>query len=81
MSPINLERDRGLGYWENDGNIGDNAHENAKECIDVHWMKVSGNCGRNVWVPFYILCRSHKSCSFLLFNFYSTKIVGAVWIT
>lgn len=40
MSPINLERKRGLGYWDNDGNPGDGAHPEAKECIDVHWMKV-----------------------------------------
>ena len=40
QSPINLERNRGLGFWENDGNRGDNSHSDAKECIDVHWMKV-----------------------------------------
>jgi hypothetical protein len=78
MSPINLERDRGLGYWENDGIAGDNANANAKECIDVHWMKVSGNCGRNVCVTFDI--RSHIMFS-STFYFYSTKIVGAVWNT
>ncbi len=39
MSPINLERNRGIGYWENDGNLGQGAHPEAEECIDVHWMK------------------------------------------
>ena len=43
-SPINLERNRGLGFWEttteaNNGNPGDGAHPLANECIDVHWMK------------------------------------------
>ena len=42
-SPINLERYRGLGFWgkteENMGNPGANADPNARECIDVHWMK------------------------------------------
>lgn len=46
MSPINLERNRGLGYWEkstelNNGDPGVGAHPEAKECVDVHWMKVS----------------------------------------
>lgn len=45
MSPINLERNRGLGYWGktevNNGNPGEGAHPEARECIDVHWMKVS----------------------------------------
>lgn len=43
QSPINLERNRGLGYWnkteENNGNPGANADPMAKECIDQHWMK------------------------------------------
>jgi hypothetical protein len=43
MSPINLHSDDGLGYWgkteENNGNPGVGASPNAKECIDVHWMK------------------------------------------
>lgn len=43
MSPINLERNRGLGYWgkteENMGDPGANADPEAVECIDVHWMK------------------------------------------
>ncbi len=43
MSPINLERNRGLGYWgkteENNGDPGANADPEAQECIDVHWMK------------------------------------------
>ena len=43
MSPINVERNKGLGYWnkteENLGNPGANADPNARECIDVHWMK------------------------------------------
>jgi len=42
-SPINLQRNRGLGYWgkteENNGSPGANADPLAKECIDVHWMK------------------------------------------
>ena len=45
MSPINLERVRGLGYWgkteENNGNPGPGADPEAEECIDQHWMKVS----------------------------------------
>ena len=43
MSPINLQRHRGLGFWgkteENNGDPGANADPNARECIDVHWMK------------------------------------------
>lgn len=43
MSPINLQRNRGLGYWnkteENNGNPGPDAHPEAEECIDEHWMK------------------------------------------
>ena len=46
MSPINLERSRGLGFWEkteelNNGDPGEGAHPNAQECLDEHWMKVS----------------------------------------
>lgn len=45
MSPINLKRNRGLGYWnkteENNGKAGPDADPEAKECIDQHWMKVS----------------------------------------
>ena len=45
MSPINLKRVRGVGYWnkteENNGNPGVGADPEAKECIDIHWMKVS----------------------------------------
>eukprot|EP00934_Nitzschia_sp_Nitz4_P000564 Nitzschia sp. Nitz4//scaffold115_size69933//20414//22196//NITZ4_005997-RA/size69933-augustus-gene-0.93-mRNA-1//1//CDS//3329533484//564//frame0 len=50
MSPINLERNRGLGYWgttdENNGTAGEGAHELANECIDVHWMKYE-----DAWCP------------------------------
>ena len=45
QSPINLERNRGLGYWDNDGKPGAGADNMAKECIDVHWMKYEdSNC-------------------------------------
>eukprot|EP00934_Nitzschia_sp_Nitz4_P001123 Nitzschia sp. Nitz4//scaffold115_size69933//25168//26921//NITZ4_005999-RA/size69933-processed-gene-0.56-mRNA-1//1//CDS//3329533490//1123//frame0 len=50
MSPINLERNRGLGYWgttdENNGDPGEGAHELANECIDKHWMKYE-----DAWCP------------------------------
>ena len=43
MSPINVERNRGLGFWNktevNNGNPGANADPMARECIDEHWMK------------------------------------------
>lgn len=43
QSPINLERNVGLGYWNktevNAGDPGVGAHPNANECIDIHWMK------------------------------------------
>lgn len=42
-SPINMLRNKGLGYWnkteENNGNPGANADPDARECIDQHWMK------------------------------------------
>ena len=54
MSPINLERVRGLGYWnkteENNGKPGVGADPEARECIDQHWMKVSG------LLPEFVVC-------------------------
>eukprot|EP00934_Nitzschia_sp_Nitz4_P000841 Nitzschia sp. Nitz4//scaffold115_size69933//22785//24554//NITZ4_005998-RA/size69933-processed-gene-0.55-mRNA-1//1//CDS//3329533487//841//frame0 len=50
QSPINLERNRGLGYWgstaENNGDPGEGADAKASECIDIHWMKYEDS-----WCP------------------------------
>ena len=80
MSPINLERNRGLGYWgkteENNGKPGLGTDPEAKECIDVHWMKVNRNEGTRCILEFICL---YDLMSTILFAFnHSMKIVRAV---